>query len=129
MLSFPGFKGCITVKLCHFLNLPGCTSCSTIIYSKMSMCKYFVILIVNLAVSIQYLYQCIQSRILWYLIFSIFLSVNLLFIFSFIRLLVWSINSQNSEKKPNSVLSKCQHNMFTLLTVLTNWQFTESVED
>ena len=22
VLSFPGFKGCITVKLCKFLNLP-----------------------------------------------------------------------------------------------------------
>ena len=32
VLYFPGFKGCIAVKLCHFLNSRDCSSSNTCLY-------------------------------------------------------------------------------------------------
>ena len=90
-MSFPGFTSCITVKWCHFLNLPDCSSCSIIcLYplnyyihitddylSQTSLCKYFgKAIIVNPTISLQYRYQSIWSKIMWYLIFSISPSPN-----------------------------------------------------
>ena len=64
ILAFPGFKGYISLKWCHFLNIPECSTCSNARHYQKSQVSYFFFKeqIVVPSILLQYQYWGIWSQ-------------------------------------------------------------------